>query len=120
MAYKELRELYYGHEEDYAQEYLNRFQSEDAVKIDFYIGSNQAFFLQNAEVMSLAYKIAKLDKDINILCRNLPIVALNQYSRKCLIDEIVLTNKIEGGHSSRKEIGEALDILENKSKEKKG
>ena len=120
MAYKELRELYYGHEEDYAQEYLNRFQSEDAVKIDFYIGSNQAFFLQNAEVMSLAYKIAKLDKDINILCRNLPIVALNQYSRKCLIDEIVLTNKIEGVHSSRKEIGEALDILENQSKEKKG
>lgn len=31
-----------------------------------------------------------------------------------------MTNKIEGVHSSRKEIGEALEILENQSKKKKG
>ncbi len=48
----------------------------------------------------------------------MPPIALNQYSKKCLIDEIVITNKIEGVHSSRKEIGEALDILETQSKKK--
>ena len=112
MPYKELKSLYYGSNEIYAEEYLNRFNSEEAVKLNFYIGEHQAFFMETAEIMKIAYNIAKLDKEIGDLCRDLPGVAIDQYSRKCLIDEIVITNKIEGVHSSRKEIGEALDILE--------
>lgn len=118
MAYIELKKIYYGNNNEYAQEYLNRFNSEQAVKLNFYIGENQAFFLKNAQVMTLAYNIAKLDKKISKLCDSLPGVALEQYSKKCLIDEIVITNKIEGVHSSRKEIGEAMDILETQSKAK--
>ena len=105
MAYIELNKLYYGNNETYAQEYLNRFNCDDCVKIQFFIGEHQAFFLQNAEVMNLAYKIARLDKQIGKLCDALPGVAIEQYSKKCLINEIVITNKIEGVHSSRKEIG---------------
>lgn len=120
MEYKILKDFYYASEEVYAKEYLSRFESEDAVKVDFVIGDKQAFFLQNVQVMTLAYKIAKLDKTIQTLCLELPGIALEQYSKKCLIDEIVLTNKIEGVHSSRKEIGEALDILESQSDKKKG
>jgi len=37
-----------------------------------------------------------------------------QYIKKCLIDEIVITNNIEGVHITRKEIGEILDDLEGK------
>lgn len=118
MPYKELKSLYYGSNEIYAEEYLNRFNSEEAVKLNFYIGEHQAFFMETAEIMKIAYNIAKLDKEIGDLCRDLPGVAIDQYSRKCLIDEIVITNKIEGVHSSRKEIGEALDILESQSKSK--
>jgi len=40
---------------------------------------------------------------------------LKQYINKCLIDEIVITNNIEGVHSTRKEIAEILDDLEGKS-----
>lgn len=116
MPYKELRGLSYQDAELYAREYKSRFNSEDAIKLDFHIGEYQAFFLQNSEVLTLAYQIAKLDKEIAKLCNDLPGVAINQYSKKCLIDEIVITNKIEGVHSSRKEIGEALDILESQSK----
>ena len=115
MSYKELKSLFYGDANIYAQEYNKRFNSEEAIKLDFYIGENQAFFLNNAEVLTVAYKIQKLDKKIYKLCHTLPGVALTQYSKKCLIDEIVITNKIEGVHSSRKEIGEALDILETQS-----
>lgn len=118
MSYKELKSLYYGSNEIYAQEYLNRLNSEETIKINFQIGENQAFFLQNAEVMTLAYQICKLDKEISKLCDKLPGVAIGQYSKKCLIDEIVITNKIEGVHSSRKEIGEALDVLETQSRSK--
>lgn len=116
MKYKELKSIYYAENDKYAQAYSERFHSEESVKLDFQVGSNQAFFLQNAQVMTLAYKIAKMDKEIEILCSKLPGVALEQYTKKCLIDEIVLTNKIEGVHSSRKEIGEVLDTLEMQSK----
>ncbi len=118
MAYKELKSLYYGNHEIYAQEYLNRFNSEETTKLNFYIGENQAFFVGNSETWKLIAKIARLDKEIGDLCKELPGVAISQYSKKCLIDEIVITNKIEGVHSSRKEIGEALDILELQSKSK--
>ncbi len=118
MVYKDLKSLYYGNNEIYVQEYLNRFNSKETIKLNFYIGENQAFFVENAEVMKLAFHVAKLDKEIGELCNELPGVAINQYSKKCLIDEIVITNKIEGVHSSRKEIGEALDVLELQSKSK--
>ena len=120
MAYKELKTLYYGNHDLYAEEYLRRFNSEDSIKIDFTIGDNQAFFLQNSEVLLLALKITKLNHAIEKLCSSLPGAALDQYSKKCLIDEIVLTNRIEGVHSSRREIGDALETLETQSFEKKG
>lgn len=118
MAYQILRKLYYGDEQIYLKTYTSRFESEEAVKLDFLIGNKPAFFLQNTEVVSLAFNIAKLDKKVLKLSEKLPGVAKAQYSRKCLIDEIVLTNKIEGVHSSRKDIGDALDILENQSQAK--
>lgn len=119
MPYKELKKTFYTvSKEDFERIYMERFSSSEAVKLNFYIKGKQAFFLQNAEVFSLAYEIAKLDKKILILRNNLPGVAINQYSKKCLIDEIVLTNNIEGVHSSRKEIGDALDILEAQSAQK--
>lgn len=118
MKYKELKSLFYLDQKQCAVEYKKRFDSEDAVKLDFMIGENQAFFLQNTQVLSLALDLSRLDKKIYTLCIELPVVALKQYTRKCLIDEIVLSNKIEGVHSSRKEIGEVLDTLEAQSKER--
>lgn len=119
MAYRELRKLYYGDEAAYAAEYNARFASEEAVKLAFTVAGRQAFFLQNADVLRLSFEIAKLDKEVLRLSAELPGAAKEQYSKKCLIDEIVLTNKIEGVHSSRREIGEALDILERQCCEKK-
>ena len=115
MAYKELRKLYYGDTAAYKKEYMSRFQSEDAIHLDFYISENQAFFLEDASVLRLAYDIERINRDIDGLSRQLPGVAKGQYSQKCLIDEIVLTNKIEGVHSSRKEIDDALMVLESQS-----
>lgn len=118
MKYKELKNYYYKNIDEYAAEYKMRFNSEEAVHLDFMIGSHQAFFLQNSIVLNLAYNIMKLNRQVEDLCDILPGIAKNQYSKKCLIDEIVLSNNIEGIKSSRKEIGEALGILETQSKAK--
>lgn len=119
MAYKELKKLYYGDKDTYRETYMQRFSSESAVRLDFDVAGYQAFFVQCEDVINLTYQILKLDKDIFRLRKMLPKVALEQYSKRCLIDEIVITNNIEGVYSSRKEIGAALNILEEQS-EKKG
>lgn len=115
VAYKELRKFYYQDEKAYAAEYQRRFSSEETIKLDFLVGNHQAFFWENTDVLKLAAKIFKLDKEVTLLAQRLPGIAQEQYSRKCLIDEIVLTNNIEGVRSSRKEIGEALEILEKQT-----
>ena len=118
MNYVPLNKVYYKSKNDtqkYFDEYESRFNSPDTVKINFHIGEHQAFFMRNYEVMDLAFKIARLDKKVGNLAQGLPGVARSQFSKKCMIDEIVVTNKIEGVHSSRKEISDVLETLEKQS-----
>ena len=118
MPYKEFRKLYYGDQEMYKSTYDRRFSSENTVRLDFDVAGYPAFFVQCPDVVTLSYEILRLDKDIALLRTQLPEIALEQYSKRCLIDEIVITNNIEGVHSSRKEIGAALSILEEQSSRK--
>ena len=118
MAYEVLRKLYYGDKEIYKQTYQNRINSPTTVKLNFTIAGKQAFFVQDSEVTNLAFDILRMDKRVHILRTALPGKAAEQYAFKCLIDEIVLTNKIEGVNSSRKEIGEVLNELQRQSNEK--
>ena len=115
MSYQELRKLYYNDPKVYKETYEARLGSEDTVLLDFFIGEKQAFFVQNTDVLKLSLQIERIDKEVRRLSASLPGIAKKQYSRKCLIDEIVLTNKIEGVHSSRKEIGDVLETLEERS-----
>ena len=119
MQYEELRKIYYRDREKYSEVFNKRFHSDSTVRLDFEIHGHQAFICQTEEVFSLIFDILVLDKEIYKIRMQLPGKASEQYSNKCLIDEIVLTNNIEGVHSSRKEIGDALSVLEEQS-EKKG
>ena len=120
MSYVELRKLYYKDESLYRAEYEERFSSPDTVKLNFNIKSNPAFFVQTAEISQLIYQILRSDKNIYKLSQALPGVAIDQFTRRCLIDEIILTNKIEGVYSTRKEISNVLDELADSSKKKRG
>ena len=112
--YKLLESLYYDNRDEYMQLYNNRMLDDNCIKLDFYIGDNQAFFMETAELMKSCMEIARIDKEIAKLCLDLPGIATKQYANKCLIDEIVITNNIEGVHSTRKEIGELLEELKPK------
>lgn len=115
VSYKELKKLYYGDKETYRETYMQRYAGDNSVRLDFDVAGYQAFFVQCDDVIHLTYQILKLDKDIYKIRTGLPKIALDQYSKRCLIDEIVITNNIEGVYSSRKEIGAALSILEEQS-----
>lgn len=114
-GYVLLKSLYYDHKEEYEALYESRSNSNECVHLNFSIANNPAFFLETPELMKKVVEITRLDKAISQLSNSLPGIALKQYINKCLIDEIVITNNIEGVHSTRKEIGEILDDLEGKS-----
>lgn len=113
--YTLLTNLYYARKDEYEKLYKSRINSNECIHLNFMIANNPAFFMETPELVKKVVDITRLDKEIAKLVHNLPGIALKQYIDKCLIDEIVITNNIEGVHSTRKEIGEILNDLEGKS-----
>lgn len=73
--------------------------------------------MDSCDFTKLIIKAMELDRDIDRTIGMLPQRAqAEQYMDKCLIDEIVLTNGIEGVHSTRREIDDALEMLAEKDK----
>jgi hypothetical protein len=118
MNYIELSKIFYKDKNGYYVEYDKRFGSPDTVKLNFEINGNQAFFMQNAGISNIVFQILRSDKEVSRISWQLPRIALDHFTRRCLIDEIVLTNKIEGVYSSRREIASILDEIRDAVEEK--
>lgn len=116
MEYKLLSKLYYSEKTKYEEVYNERFNSEYTCVLDFYIGDNQAFFVQLPQIFKSIVNIERTNKRIGEISMKLPGVAIGQFAKKSLIDEIVLTNNIEGVYSTRKEIMETLEELGSQNK----
>lgn len=117
MHYKTLYNLFFYDTEKYNQYYADRYNYEDTIHLDVNIGNNPAFIYPNAEMYEIMLSIERNNSKVNSLCDRLPKVALLQFANHSLINEIVITNNIEGVHSTRKEIGEILENLQkNKTK----
>lgn len=119
MKYTSLSKLSYGDHTAYEQAYNERINSPYAKHIDIKIGDWPAFFIVTPEIHDLTLAIQKADKKICSLCYCLPGIAITQFSRRCLIDEITLTNGIEGVHSTRREIDGVLAELGKKDRRKR-
>ena len=118
VSYKTLDKTFHISREQWEELYNKRYHSDVAIHLDFKIKDSPAFFVEDLEVTNLLAQILRLDKEISLLTNSLPGKALEQYSKKCLIDEIVVTNNIEGVRSTRKDISDALQILEQQSEKK--
>ena len=119
MNYESLQKLFYKSPERYDTLYRERFESEYAVHLDFEIHGFQAFYLRIPEVFDLLLRIHKKDKDVRAVRQALPIIAQKQFAKRCLIDEVVLTNSIEGVNSTRRDISEVLESLKVQDKKKR-
>lgn len=119
MAYKLLSHLYYEDKQAYKSLYEQRLQSEHTTMLNFEINGYDTFFNMCPEVYKLWMSILSWDKKVALICAELPDEALNQFAQRCLIDEIIITNDIEGIYSTRKEISGILKDLEQKNKKKR-
>ncbi len=117
MSRKTLKALFHMGAKEYKEEYEHRFNDENTIHLPVMIGEHPAFIFQTPELYKQVIAIERLDKKIAALASSLPGVAISQFTNKCLIDEILLTNDIEGVHSTRKEISEILSDLSARNKQ---
>ena len=116
MSRKTLKALFHMGAKEYKEEYESRFNSGDTIHLPVSVGNNPAFICQTPEIYKRIIAIERLDKAVADLYYALPQIAIEQFTNRCLIDEILLTNDIEGVHSTRKEIGEILQDLSSHNK----
>ena len=111
-----LMKLYYSDPELYAQEYVRRFEEENSIHIDIKIGEHTAFVFPDYHMYEKIIEIRKVDTKIQLLCAELPGIAISHFRERCLIGEILQSNKIEGVISTRKELSEILQEVKTKRK----
>ena len=119
MEYMTLSHLYYKDKAGYENLYKQRISSESTCILPIKIHDHDAFYCLCPEIYLLSSEIMRLDKEIAVLCKDLPGAALEQFAVKCLLDETHLTNAIEGVHSTRKELAAVYDELDKPDNNKK-
>lgn len=119
MKYKALYKVYYNNKREYQELYDGRFNSDDAVKLGLDISGNEAFYCPCLEMFSLMNEILRVDKKVSVLKESLPKEAIHHFRMESLIDEIVITNNIEGVHSTRREIKDVLDSMGSSQRKEK-
>jgi Fic family protein len=116
MSRKTLKALFHMGAKEYKDEYNSRYNADTTIHLNVTIGNDSAFICQTPEIYKQIISIERMDKAVDAVANTLPQLAISQFTSKCLIDEILLTNNIEGVHSTRKEIGEILQDLSMRDK----
>lgn len=119
MKYKLLSSLYYSNKQLYEETYNMRYNSESTYKFNFKIKNNNAFVVINNDILNKISTILSLDKSLFTAASYVPPIALSKYQQTCLIDEIRMTNEIEGVNSTRREISDILNDKKNENPNKR-
>lgn len=107
-----LTSLYYEDRNLYEELYNNRIKGESCVRLNFRIKNNDAFYCITPELHNLHIKTLELNMKVQSLIKKLPPVASKHFATNSLIEEIFLTNNIEGVYSTKREIEGVLKKLE--------
>lgn len=109
MKYKLLSSLFYQGKEVFEETYRKRIESESTYHFNFKINEYDGFVVITHEILQKIEQVMSLDKLLLKHMNSVPGIALAQYTKRCLVDEIKMTNEIEGVNSSRREINEILN-----------
>lgn len=125
MMYEPLSKLYYKDMEKYRTEYEKRIHSYGTVKLPFHIKAfnyaveSPAFYVNHHALDLLHDQITKQSRLIQTMINSLPDIAIEQYIKAKLVDELLSTNEIEGVHSTKAEMEIVLEIIVKKDTSKK-
>ena len=116
MQYLDMRTAFHRSDIDDEALYRDRIKSDEVVLLDIPIAGYPGFFLKTSEIYDSVVRTAKADKEGLRLYGALPTKPIEQFTTNSLIDEIVLTNEIEGVRSTRREISDVLQSLQNEDR----
>lgn len=116
MNYEPLAKLYYKDKSVYTKIYNERFNNEFSYHLPFEISGNKAFFIIDYQISRKIEEIYYISRQLDDILNQLPPIAFKYYINKNLIDEIMLTNDIEGVYSTRKEISQIIEMPDNSTK----
>lgn len=119
MKYRALSSIFYSNHDKYLDIYKERYNSESTYRFKFQVSGYNSFVVITHHILQQVESIMELDRELVIKMTSVPPIALSQYTKKCLIDEIRMTNEIEGVVSTRKEINEILNDKTNENKRRR-
>lgn len=119
MSYTETYKLFFEARDTFNERVNARRNSEQAIHFAFRVGEYDGFCVLTKKMQRQIANILRQDKQLYSLGLRLPGIALQQYTQKCLINEIVLTNDIEGVRSTRREISEVLNDLKQRDRKRR-
>lgn len=121
LKYRSMRKISFdmkGREDKIRPIYEERLRGDSTYSLNFKVAGYPAFFIIDSDVLNLISEIYKRNAKIQSIRNNLPGIAVQQYTRSILIEEIGLTNEIENIHSTRKEIEDSLTEVESQKENK--
>ena len=104
---------------DVQSELSARYHSPATWRLPFKIGEANAFIMMNPELTSLISSINKRNMHLLLLKQTIPKSAIEQFAISSMIEEIQQTNEVEGVHSTRHEIRDAVDAVQNPKSNKR-
>lgn len=119
MSYELLSKLYYKNKTLFNEEYERRKNGIYSVSLGVSIHGAEGFYVNLPDFLIEMTNIYKKSAELEKLCAKLPTAAYDSYARKCLVDEIILSNDMEGIRSTRKEILSVLNEDRQKPRKKR-
>ena len=114
MSYQTLEKLF--HKDRSAEraasieaEYQARLNAPGTFRIGYATSAGELFVCMPAELTLLLNEVLTEERDCEKLLAALPDIARDGILRSFVLDDVVSTNEIEGVHSSRRQIKDALD-----------
>ena len=110
-----IKEIYYKDPKQHRTIYEELFRSLLSRKIPLTIrefnhnAEYPMFYYYSEELMLLQEQVSRKYMDFRKLLDNTPPLVLLQFSLSCIVDEVDATSKIEGVHSSKRELREILE-----------
>ncbi len=110
-----IKEIYYKDSKQHHIIYEELFRSLLSRKIPLTIrefnhnAEYPMFYYYSEELMLLQEQVSRKYMDFRRLLDNTPPLVLLQFSLSCIVDEVDATSKIEGVHSSKRELKEILE-----------
>ena len=112
--YRDMRHIYFentGNMEKVKSILHARYHSEAAIRLPFSVGGYPAFLMLNNELVSLLSSVYQANLKLERLVAALPSDAVHQFRVNMMVEEIQQTNEVENVHSTRKEIRDAVQAM---------